>query len=268
MRSSVLSFSLLLALAGAGPVFAADGVPATVATSSTLASNGEWSLGAVTDVRRAGADGVVVLAVTPGSAAERMGLRTGDRLRTVNGADLTGALEPGRVLSDALANGGGKAVLGVVREGRQVTLTGRLDGAPVASTTKATAATGCGYVSTVGSPPRLTERVFEGEITMIDGDSTPLRPDNRYRVSAGRHVLVVRELIDAHRFTSAQRLQISLLKRRENARAYKAVVIDVAPGTRYSIGARLLPDKLDNASIRANAYWEPVVWKTTAEACR
>jgi hypothetical protein len=58
------------------------------------------------------------------------------------------------------------------------------------------------------------------------------------------------------------------MKRRELARAYKALIVDVQPDTRYSIGARLLTDKLDNESIRNNEYWEPVVWTQRPESCR
>ena len=52
------------------------------------------------------------------------------------------------------------------------------------------------------------------------------------------------------------------------AQSYKTLVIDVKPNTSYLIGVRLLEDKLDNDSIRRNAYWEPVMWETRAQACR
>ena len=44
-------------------------------------------------------------------------------------------------------------------------------------------------------------------------------------------------------------------------------MVDVEPGVRYSVGAELLSDKLDPESIRANAYWQPVVWESRPEAC-
>ena len=49
---------------------------------------------------------------------------------------------------------------------------------------------------------------------------------------------------------------------------YKVLVVDVKPDHSYRIGARLLRDRLDAASIRDNAYWEPVVWSSVAERCR
>ena len=58
-----------------------------------------------------------------------------------------------------------------------------------------------------------------------------------------------------------------MMQRRERARAYKPLVVDVQPGTTYKIGARLLRDRLDADSIRAKAYWEPVVWAVDPDAC-
>ena len=50
---------------------------------------------------------------------------------------------------------------------------------------------GCGYVSDIDPTPRVTAGVYEGEITQIDGRSTPLHgPRNRFELAAGQHVLV------------------------------------------------------------------------------
>jgi len=37
---------------------------------------------------------------------------------------------------------------------------------------------------------------------------------------------------------------------------------------RYSIGAKLDRNAMDNDAMRANAYWEPVVFKERAQECR
>ena len=92
--------------------------------------------------------------------------------------------------------------------------------------------------------------------------------DNRYRLPAGRHVLTVSENIRRSQLNNSQLLQLSVLKRHSTAsEVYKVLVVDVKPGQSYRIGAHLLRDKLDAASIRANAYWEPVVWSSVAEQC-
>ena len=78
---------------------------------------------------------------------------------------------------------------------------------------------------------------------------------------------MVRELIPATQLTTSQNVQIARMKKFAFARSYKAVVIDIAPGTSYRIGARLMRDRLDPDSIRANAYWQPVVWAEVAETC-
>ena len=56
--------------------------------------------------------------------------------------------------------------------------------------------------------------------------------------------------------------------RRQGARRYKVLILDVEPNTRYEIGARLLSGPPSLEAIRDNSYWEPVVWRQTAEACR
>ena len=222
---------------------------------------GGWTLDAVLDSRSARANGLPVLAVTPGGAAERMGIATGDRILSINGRALANATSPSRALEDALRAGNGRADVVLLREGRRITLQGSLARAP------ASPPRGCGYVSDSDQTPRVTEHIYTGEVTQVDGRSTPLRGSPRLRMSAGPHVLVVREFIPPQWFTSSQNRARGLMKRQMQARAYKAIVVDVAPNTRYSIGTRLLRDKLDLDSIRDNGYWEPVVYGTRAEPC-
>src|SRR5690606_9470804 len=85
---------------------------------------------------------------------------------------------------------------------------------------------------------------------------------------AGRNVLVVQEFIDRHRIPTADVRRIQRMQARESARAYKVLVVDVEPGTRYSIGAELIEEGLTPEAIRENAFWQPVVWESRPEACR
>ena len=222
-----------------------------------------WSLDAVLDSRTASPDGLPVLAVSPGGAAERMGIRSGDRILSINGRSLATAAAPASALDAALQASAGRAEVILLRNDQRMRLQGALaDGAA------SPGLRGCGYASDSDPTPRASEGVYTGEITQIDGRSTPLVRSNRLRLAAGSRVLVVRESIPATWFTGSQNLARSTMKRRLQARAYKALVIDVAPDMRYSVGTRLLRDKLDSDSIRANAYWEPVVFATRVEACR
>lgn len=45
----------------------------------------------------------------------------------------------------------------------------------------------------------------------------------------------------------------------------KELVLDVVEGQEYAIAARLVPDQANRT--RANAHWEPVVWREQARDC-
>ena len=224
-----------------------------------------YELGAVVDVRQPNPNGLTILAITPGGAADRLGLRGGDQLRAVNGRRLDGAPRPSSALASALQEGKGALRVEATRNGKPLVLAGHADIADPARQEKAMS---CGYLSSSAGVVPQTKGIFHAEITQIDGRSTPREPMYRHRVKTGKHVLVVREFIDPNRLNSSQVFQISKMKKFALARAYKSIVVDVEPGMSYRIGARLLKDKLDAQSIRDNAYWEPVVWAKVPETCR
>lgn len=239
-------------------------VAANALQAGTSSGAPRYELGAVMDVRQANRNGIAILAITPGGAAERMGLQVGDHVLAINGRRLDGTAKPSSALEGALRESSGELEVEASRNGKPLALAGPADAvtAPLSS-----ASTSCGYVSTqAGVVPRKLH-IFRADITQIDGRSTPLQPTYRHRASAGKHVLVVRELIESNYLNSAQLNQIAKMKKFAFARAYKSFVIDVKPGMSYRVGARLLKDKLDTQSIRDNAYWEPVVWEEVAETC-
>lgn len=219
-----------------------------------------WSLGAVVDTRTADGNGAPVLAVTPGGAAERLGLRPGDRLLAVNGRALLDA-NAADALAEAVQSGNGALRLDVGRNGRRLALSGTADRDPLANGVDA-----CGRVTTSGAPPRISENVYPARIYDIDGAGTPL--GSTHELQAGTHVLLVEEGIDRHRFDAMQAKRRDRTRARLGPRAAKVLVIEVVADTRYAIGARLLPDRLDAAGIHSNRYWEPVVWEVTPEPCR
>ncbi|HYM86209.1 MAG TPA: PDZ domain-containing protein [Pseudoxanthomonas sp.] len=266
-RIPLVGILLVAGLSAAAPASAGP-TTQSVATSALQVSapsdQARYELGAVVDVRRASIRGVTLLAVTPGGAADRMGLQPGDQLRVINGRRLDNTPKPSSTFESALQEGNGALQVEAMRNGETLLLSGRMD---IVNPSAQGRIPSCGYVSAQAGVVPRTQQIFRADITQIDGRSTPLQPVYRHRVSAGKHVLVVREFIDQTRLNSAQLQQIGKMKRFALARAYKSLVVDVEPGMSYRIGARLLKDKLDTQSIRDNAYWEPVVWQQVAETC-
>lgn len=229
-----------------------------------------YELGAVVDVRQAHAAGVEILAVTPGGAAARMKLKPGDRIVAINGTRFAAARDPAALLKSSLATSKGALQVRALRNGQAISASGTADivGTPAYRLTIGEPATGaCGYITDQYAPPQ-DKLVFPAEITRIDGRSTPIRDTNRHRVGAGQHVITVADRIPPQHLTSAQIAQIARLRKFQFAPTYKPLVINIEPNTTYRIGVRLLKDRLDTESIRANAYWEPVVWKQVGTACR
>lgn len=228
-----------------------------------------YELGAVVDVRNANANGLPVLAVTPGSAASRLGLRAGDRLLAINGRKVG---TQANQLQQAIDAGGGKLAASWSRAGKQLAANDSADAVAIPSyqlivgdaTNK-----GCGFVSDQQGVVPKSEDIYRAEITRIDGRSTPLAGLYQYEIPTGRHVLTIAEKIDRHRMSLRVQRTAYLANRLKTAvQSYKTLVIDVKPNTSYLIGVRLLEDKLDDDSIRRNAYWEPVIWETRAQTCR
>lgn len=217
-----------------------------------------WSLGAVVDVRPGG-DGGRVMAITPGGAAERLGLREGDRVLSVNGRAIGGEGDAS-ALEGALQASDGRLRIEAVRNGEPLVLSGAADPGAAAD------GAGCGYVATSGGTPRLSENVYPVRVFDIDGNGTPLASGS-HELAAGTHVLLVEELVDRHRLDPWQRDRRDRMRERLGPRAAKALVVEVAADTRYRIGARLLPGRLDSRGIGSNGFWEPVVWETEPARC-
>ena len=126
---------------------------------------------------------------------------------------------------------------------------------------EATVDAGCGYVSASAKPP-LSEDIYPADITRIDGEDTPKRALNRYRLPVGRHAIAVQEQIGS---TPRGYTKLRKLGNKEVALVYKIIKVDIEANTSYQIGAQLHPDKLDPK--QPNAYWTPVVWRTSTEEC-
>lgn len=238
-------------------------------------------LGLLVDSARSGDDGVHVLGVTPGGAAERFGLRAGDVVVAANGSSLVGTSGAGTLRSvvDAVPDGGPLS-LRVQREGAFKDLSGDLAGVYLpamhltvgsgvqiaaqgssASGGTSTAGSGCGRISDFDSAPRQQD-LHDARIILIDGVTPGPTSVTSYRVGVGRHEVTVGENIQQRYLGFSSRFRDS----GPDFDRYKVLTVDVAPDTTTLIAAHLINERRNE--WKNGAYWEPVAWKQVAEACR
>ena len=270
---------MMVDLASKGELVDASGAPAhfDIAEPARDVDN----LGVVINSNDRGDAGLAVMAVTPGSAAAKMGVHSGDRLVSVNGENLTAL---GRDVDDrplAVAalrsaigkvDDGGQVNLTVDRDGRRIEFKGRLQrlrlpavqltvgaGVQLASNAAPTMPTaGCGRISDFDVAPRQ-QHLHRAQLIAIDGVSVGPSGSPSYRLAAGRHTLTVAEEIDAR--------YLSFNSRQRNAGSdnHKQIDVDVKPNTTYFLAARLNMDKLNQ--WRDGAYWDPALWLEKTERC-
>lgn len=236
----------------------------------------------------AAADGLKVVGTTPGSSASRLGLHSGDIIASVNGVslaglgdDASGGARAAVVLREQLESlpDDAKIEFKVVRNGRPVNISGPMesawipslhltvgDGIAVAAADQggtyrsAPTGDGCGRLSIFDVAPRQ-QNLHAAALISIDGERSPFGGQEVFRLSEGRHVLTVGEKI------ASRYLAFNNVFRNSNIKnPYKTLEIDVAPNTTYFLAARLIQEKrnvwLDGA------YWEPVIWSESTEACK
>lgn len=214
-------------------------------------------LGAVVDVRRPDPAGLPVVAVSPGAAAERLGLKVGDRLIAINGLDVAGVPAPAEALLQALQDSNGDLTIQLLRGSVQLTLAGSVDTVtlpayrlvlqpPVARV----AAAGCALIS---GGAKAYGDVRKVEIVSIDG----VPADGiRHQVPAGRHTLAVRMIENLGFLSRDNRLYADRTgqargqlrvhgmppdtegARRVTLPDLLTAELEVAPNTRYVLGAR------------------------------
>lgn len=210
-----------------------------VAQPTRHAAPAAFDLGAVIDVRRPDPAGLRVLAVTPGAAAERAGLRAGDRLQSINGQALAGVARPAEALGRALGTGNGDLDVELVRDGRPMRIAGTVD------LRRSPAGSRCGQViGTIEGLP-VTSDVRAVDITQVEGRSVPLPAAQRHPVPAGTRVIITRE----HLPQPAPRPLSSYQS--------KAFVLEIEPDTTYYVGAKPV----------AGTGWVPFVWQSLKESC-
>lgn len=229
------------------------------------------------------ANGLHVIGTTPGGNAERIGLRSGDVLLSVNDVSLVALGEEARVgaraarvLKDQVDALGDNAAIRfeVLRDGRKLAVAGTLKvavvpavhlrlgdespQAPSPTTTDVSATTtGCGRISMRDLAPR-SEQLHQASVIRIDGKTPGTTGQEVFRVPAGEHVLEIGERIESRFLGFNDRL-------RDAGRVYKRLVVTVDPDSTYLVAARLRNEQRN--TWKDGAYWEPVIWKTTSERC-
>lgn len=240
------------------------------------------NLGVVINSNDSDDAGLTVMAVTPGGAAARMGVHSGDRLTAVNGEALTDLGRDAGNLPRAVAvmraeiakvDDGGNITLTVDRDGRRIAFEGRLqrlrlppvqlsvgDGVQVASNSPANTMpeAGCGRINEFDIAPRQ-KQLHRAQLIFIDGKSPGPSGSPSFRLSTGRHTLTVSEQIEDRYLSFNNRFRNSGTDR------YKTIDVDVKPNTTYYLAARLNLDKV--GQWRDGAYWNPALWLEKTEGC-
>jgi len=233
------------------------------------AARERYELGAVVTTRPSDGGAPEVLAITPGGAAERIGLQPGDRLLAINGVDLAGGAELAQRLRDALQKDGGALALRLRRGDALLDMAGRADVIALPAyelEIKPTAAASsdpraCARISIAARPPRARQ-LYPALLHRIDGRTPGPLESDVFRVSPGRHVLTISEMIDNDRFSDIENRQRFTL---QGPARYKTLELDIQPNTTYRLAVRLINEL--RTPIRAQRYWEPVLWETRKEPC-
>ena len=228
-------------------------------------------------------DGLRVLGATPGSIAERLGLRPGDVIVAVNGTSLRslGADADGHALAATTLKSTVEALpdaaplqLEVLRGGDPVALNAavhsvylpalrmELGAAALAGTDGGSANVstggGCGRISTWDvAPPN--EHKYHANVILIDGVSAGPSGGETWRVGAGTHRLMVGEDIPIRQFGVGE---IASLRRD----THKELTVTVKPNTTSRVAAQLHLDK--TSDVLKGGYWDPVVWREIPENCQ
>lgn len=254
--------SAILSLIEQGRLEHLDGAPLVIERPART----RFELGAVVDPAPEDNGPPRVLALSPGGAAQRMGLLTGDRLRSANGQSLLPA-GAASALPGLLEASGGRLELEVQRGDDALTLAGSADPVEVPAyrlqiEPTTVAAQGCARIAVDLRPP-LSEGLHPLVMIEVDGRLAGPLDGQVFRVSPGRRQIKVAEAIDGRHFTSYQNYQRARLRPTER---YKIFTLDVAPNTTYRLAARLDRERIE--PVLEQAYWEPMVWRSVEQACR
>ena len=226
-------------------------------------------------------DGLRVLGATPGSLADKLGLRPGDVLVEVNGTSLRrlGADANGRALAASTLKtrvadlpASVPLRLSVERDGVTLAMNAPAPDAnaqgadvstaaatPLDESTVATSTNeGCGRISTFDVAPR-NKHLYHARIQLLDGTTPGPSGQQSFPVSPGEHHLLVSEDIPTLEMGVGE---IATLRRHTS----KPLTVTVKADTKAMVGAQFYPDKASD--LTRGTYWDPVIWSVIPERCR
>ncbi len=247
------------------------------------------NLGLVLDIDSNSA-GYKILSVTPGSYADKLNLEPGHLIIAINDIQVDSS-EKRRAFSELENSIAGDLLrLTIDKNGKTETVESIVIGRYTpsikleigAESTEASIddiagadKAGCGRVSIFFTPPR-SKQFYNAAIVKID-DKNVRSPRDTYRLKPGKHTIYLQEFIDdflfIRRFRSTQTANLSDWFNRSNRRynrfngVAKSIEIDIKPNTTYNLAAKFNKDK--QFKQRSGEYWEPVIWRETAdEECK
>ena len=217
-----------------------------------------------------------VITITPGSDAQRAGVKAGDKLMAVNGRTFNNDdiarvlaymndLQDGDTISVQVKRGADHMAFSSTVK-RQTLPAWRLQLNPDNPNAAAEMpATDCGYVSVFYSPPLSLHKHALGinEIKAIGfkGGLFFRAQEQVLKVPVGDIEMTVQELISSD---AIKRYRSDLQRRKSNAT--KTFKLKIEPNTVYHLAAEYFADKSERQDKKD--YWQPIVWKTTERSCQ
>ncbi len=121
------------------------------------------------------------------------------------------------------------------------------------SATEHLAGNECGVVSIYKDTPK-TKNIHRVNINTIDGEIMSSK-SHRFELTPGKHSIKVMELIDDQD-----------LNRRGKVQNYHVLDITIEANHKYHLGAKF--DRANKTKLSDGRYWQPIIWKTSIEACK
>jgi hypothetical protein len=217
-------------------------------------------------------NGYEVLSVTPGSAADKLAIKSKDHILTINDITINNAttesavrflnnLKPGDILNLTVKSKESERKLTVELIGQYVPsikLELGSDNSLVSMETDDlnrvnNSSEVCGRVSIGLFTPEARD-IYPATIHKIDDDNLK-RNRNSFKLPIGKHTIFINEHINIKNFNNNSR----------SRRKAKSIEIDVKQHTTYHIGAKF--NRNNKFKVRNGEYWTPTVWKKSNREC-
>ena len=209
-----------------------------------------------------------VLSITPGSIADKLGIKSKDRILKINDIQINDStraatvrllnnLKPNDILNLTVNSNNVERELSTKLVGHfipEIWLElGANNDLKLMESMRASNIqnASCGTVSVYIDPPKAKD-IYPATRQKVDDDHLK-RNRSTYRLPVGKHTILLHEYIDIKNLTI-----------RVRSRA-KPIEIDVKENTTYHIGAKYNRDK--GLKIHKGGYWTPVVWKISEKEC-